>query len=678
VNTWRAQEGNPNPLGCTWIAEDSAYNFSVFSRTATQISVVLYRADNLEQPVFRIDLDPLTNKTDDVWHCRIKEAEANGAAYYSLQAISQAEVTGAGSLFQNGKELLDPYAHDVFFPNQFNLGSAIVSGTNAGKAALAVLPPKTTTIFDWGTAPWPLRGADLVIYEMHVRGFTQNPNSSVPAAHAGTYLGIIDKIPYLQDLGVTAIELMPVFLFEPHGMNYWGYMPINFFCPHPVYATSPAQAKDEFRQMVKALHDAGIEVILDVVFNHTAEGGADGPTIGMKALDISSYYITNGHGYADYSGTGNTLNVATPAMRRLLLDSLRYWVTEMHVDGFRFDLASVLARRSDGSLDFDLPPIFAEIAADPELADIRMIAEPWDASDGYLLGRDFPGIHWMQWNGKYRDLIKRFVRGESGLTGELVTRVYGSDDLFPGDAKSARHPYQSINYVVSHDGFTLYDTVAYNQKYNQANGQNNTDGPSDNISWNCGFEGDAGAPAEVQKLRRQQVRNFFTILMLSNGTPMIRMGDEFLHTQMGNSNPWNQDNATSWLDWSRRGQNGDVYRFVRTLIAFRNQHPAICRSRFWRQDVSWYGPNGSVDFSPTSHTLAYCIHGSSVGDKDIYVAMNMYWEDVTFTLQEPGPWLKVVDTSADSPNDIVVPAPAGVLPQTMGVAARSIIVAVKG
>jgi len=350
----------------------------------------------------------------------------------------------------------------------------------------------------------------------------------------------------------------------------------------------------------------------------------------------------------------------------------------MHVDGFRFDLASVLARRSDGSLDFDLPPIFAEIAADPELADIRMIAEPWDASDGYLLGRDFPGIHWMQWNGKYRDLIKRFVRSEPGLIGEVITRVYGSDDLFPGDAKSARHPYQSINYVVSHDGFSLYDTVAYNQKYNQANGENNTDGPSENISWNCGFEGDAGVPAEVQKLRRQQVRNFFTILMLSNGTPMFRMGDEFLHTQSGNSNPWNQDNATSWLNWDRLGQNQATFHFVKTLIAFRNQHPSICRSRFWRQDVRWYGPNGPVDFSSTSHTLAYCIHGSSVGDKDIYVAMNMYWDDVTFTLQEPGPWLKAVDTNADSPNDIVMPTPAGVLPQVVNIAARSIIVVVKG
>ena len=457
-------------------------------------------------------------------------------------------------------------------------------------------------------------------------------------------------------------------------------MPLSFFYPHPGYASVAANAKNEFQQMVKALHQAGIEVILDVVFNHTAEGNQDGPSLGMKALDNPSYYMLTGtppSGYVNDSGTGNTLDPASPGMRMLLLDSLRYWVTEMHVDGFRFDLASILARNEDGSLNLTDPPIFAEIAADPELTDVRMIAEPWDAGGGYLLGRSFPGMNWMQWNGQYRDLIRHFVRSDNGCISQLATRVYGSDDLFPGDAASARHPYQSVNYIEAHDGFTLYDLVSYNVRHNEANGENNTDGPSDNISWNCGFEGDDGVPVDVLQLRLQQAKNFLTLLMMSNGTPMIRMGDEFLQTQGGNSNPWNQDNATSWLDWDRLTTNADSFRFAQTLIAFRDAHPSICRSRFWRGDVSWYGPNGAPDYSDGSHTLAYVIHGASQGDKDIYVMANAYWEDVWFTLQEPGNWMRVVDTSLASPQDIVDAGSEAPLTSPVVVKARSVVVVVR-
>jgi glycogen operon protein len=681
MNEWRASEGSSYPLGATWIAADKAYNFAVYSRSASTLSLRLFTAEDLVNPVFSMGFDPMINKTDDIWHCRVPEAQAGSARYYSLRATSAPERTGEGILFHTDKELLDPYAKAIYFPPTFDFAHASKPGDNAGLAALAVLPAKEHVPFDWEGVQQPLRGGDLTIYEMHVRGFTQNPNSGVAPERRGRFLGVIDKIPYLQELGVTAVELMPIFCFEPHGENYWGYMPIGFFCPHPTYGSSPEVAEDEFRQMVKALHKAGIEVLLDVVFNHTAEEDHKGPTYGKKALDNTSYYLTTGappSAYTNLSGTGNTFDTASRPVRRFVLDSLRHWVRENHVDGFRFDLASVFARNEDGTLNTADPPIFAEIAADHELEDTRLIAEPWDAADGYLLGRSFPGLNWMQWNGRFRDDIKHFVRGDDGYVTNMLTRVYGSDDLFPGDPHNARHPYQSINYVVSHDGFSLYDTCAYEEKRNWANGSNNTDGPSDNISCNYGVEGDEGATPEILRLRRRQVKNFFALLMVSAGTPMFRMGDEFLQTQGGNSNPWNQDNETSWLDWDRLEQNRDIFRFVSKLIAFRNSHPSICRSRFWRDDVSWYGTAGACDFSNSSHTFAYLLRGASQKDTDLYVMVNMYWEDLRFVVQAPGNWKCVVDTSLDSPADIVDEAAAPAMPLERMVGARSVVVAVRG
>jgi glycogen operon protein len=662
------------------VPEASAYNFAIYSQTASALSLLLYAPNNLTNPVRQVDFNPLVNKSDDIWHCRVSAADAAGAAYYSFRTQSPSNVTGSGVLFADGKELLDPYANQIYFPPGFRLGKAIGQGSNAGQAALGVLPSTNPSAFDWGNDVYPLHGSDLVIYEMHVRGFTKNANSTLQAGRAGTYLGVIDKVPYLVSLGVTAVELMPVFCFEPNGSNYWGYMPMSFFVPHPSYASDPANATSEFRQMVKALHAAGIEVILDVVFNHTAENGIGGPTYGFKGLDNPVYYLTSGSpptSYTDDTGTGNTLDAAARPMRRLLLDSLRFWVTEMHVDGFRFDLASVLDRRADGSLDPGDPPIFAELAADPALADTRLIAEPWDASNGYLLGRGFPGLNWMQWNGRFRDLVKQAVRGDDGCISELVTRIYGSDDLFPDDPANARHPWQSVNFVVSHDGFTLYDTVAYNSKHNEANGENNTDGPSENFSWNCGYEGDVGVPSDVMDLRRRQIKNFWAILMMSNGSPMVRMGDEFLQTQGGNSNPYNQDNATSWLDWSRLSANQDIFRFASMLIAFRKAHPSISRSRFWREDVSWFGTAGSPDFSASSHTLAYLVRGASQKDTDIYVIINLYSEDLTFAIQEPGPWKLAFDTSKATPQDIYAPGSEPQLGSSLTVKARSVIAAIK-
>ena len=686
---WKSREGSPWPLGASWIEEESAYNFAVFASRAQAVELLLYRSADDGTPLLVMQFDPFINKSDDVWHCRVSAAHAVGATCYAYHVYSADPASaGEGSLYPAGKELLDPYAKAIALSSSFDRQAAIGPGPNSGRALIAQLPPRQAEQFDWEGDARITHEEDLVIYEMHVRGFTRNPNSGVGPALAGCYLGVVEKIPHLVELGITAVEMMPVFQFEPACENYWGYMPIGFFSPHCYFSGAAATAVHEFRTMVKALHAANIEVILDVVYNHTAEAGADGPCYGMKGLDNPSYYLIDGANggrpaqrYLDFSGTGNTLNSSNRAVRRMILDSLRYWVQELHVDGFRFDLASVFSRNADGSVDMGDPPIFAEMAADPELYGIRLIAEPWDAGGAYQLGRSFPGQNWSQWNGRFRDDVKRFVRSEPGLVDAMITRLYGSDDLFPDDLRSAKHPYQSINYCTSHDGFTLYDTVAYEQKHNEANGDNNTDGPSDNLSWNCGFEGEAGAPESVIALRRQQVKNFFAILMLSNGTPMFRMGDEFLQTQQGNSNPWNQDNATSWLDWARLEANPDTFRFFRWMIAFRKDH-SICRSRFWRDDVRWYGLTGDVDRSRDSHSLAFFLKADTSAKADLYAVINMYWEDLVFSIQQPGTWNRVVDTSAQSPDDFREAAGSGAWEgdaksEARIIAARSILVFVR-
>ena len=470
-------------------------------------------------------------------------------------------------------------------------------------------------------------------------------------------MGLVEKIPYLKELGITVVELMPIYQRDPQEGDYWGYMPLNFFAPHAQYASTREEDEQhlEFRNMVKAFHQAGIGVVLDVVYNHTCEGDHRGPIYSYKGFDSASYYMMTSdpaNPYANYSGTGNTLNFGEAHVRQMVMDSLRYWKKEMHVDGFRFDLASVFSRNADGSLNWGHAPIFSEIAADPELGRLRLIAEPWDTG-AYQLGRGFPGITWLQWNGRFRDDLRRFVKGDPGMIPDLMRRIYGSDDLFPDDRADAYHAYQSVNYVNSHDGFTLYDLVAYNQKHNLANGNNNQDGTNDNYSWNCGYEGDEGAPNDVLALRRKQVKNFFTLLMLSNGTPMFRAGDEFLNTQYGNNNPYNQDNTTGWLDWSQLQSNQDIFRFFTNMIGFRKSHPTLSRSRFWREDVNWYGTGARADLSYDSHSIAFCLHGASQKDDDIYVMINAYWEPLEFQIQEGTgqQWLRIVDTALPSPDD---------------------------
>jgi glycogen operon protein len=529
-------------------------------------------------------------------------------------------------------------------------------GSNAGSAPLGVLFDHRER-FDWSGVRSPYHESDAVIYELHVRGFTKNPNSGVDPSHAGTYAGLVEKIPYLKELGVTVVELMPVFQRDPQEGDYWGYMPLNFFAPHAQYASTHRadEQRLEFKNMVKAFHEADIGVVLDVVYNHTCEGDSKGPIYSYKGLDSAGYYMLSSdpaNPYANYSGTGNTLNFGQAHVRKMVIDSLRYWKRGMHIDGFRFDLASVFSRNADGSLNWGEAPIFSEIAADPELGRVRLIAEPWDTA-AYQLGRGFPGLTWLQWNGRFRDDIRRFVKGDSGMVPEVMRRIYGSDDLFPDSRADAYHAYQSVNYVTSHDGFALYDLVSYDRKHNWQNGNNNQDGTDANYSWNCGQEGDEGLSPAVRALRRQQVKNFCCLLFLSNGTPMFRAGDEFLNTQLGNNNPYNQDNEIGWLDWSQLQSNKDIFRFFKKMIAFRKNHPSLSRSRFWREDVSWYGIGPTVDFSRDSHSLAFCLHGASQGDDDIYAMINAYWEELEFNVQEgtAQEWKRIVDTALPSPDD---------------------------
>jgi len=658
--SWAATEGLWYPRGVSWVQREEAYNFVLYSKYAESVTLLLYRETDLVHPCFTFRLDHLKNKTGRTWHCRIPKAIMIDAQYYAY-SVSGPPPNGRQEWhsFDPDKILLDPYAKAVLFPAAFDRDAARSPLSNAGMAPLGLIAASHQTRFDWAGQQRPRHEADLIIYETYVRGFTAAPSSNVDADKRGTYAGLIQKIPYLKSLGITAVELMPIFQYDPREGSCWGYMPLSFFAPHHLYASNGdigGQA-DEFREMVKALHQADIEVILDVVYNHTCEGDETGPTYGYKGIDNSTYYMMStdpAHPYANFSGTGNTLNCSNRYVRRLILDSMRYWAKEMHVDGFRFDLASIYSRNEDGSINFNDPPIFGAIFADPDLASVRLIAEPWDTGT-FQLGQSFPGLTWFQWNGRFRDEIPQFLRGDPGMVPALMRRMYGSDDLFPDHRLHAYHPYQSINYITSHDGFTLYDLVSYNQKRNWANGHDNQDGVNESFSWNCGWEGDEGAPPAVLAFRKRQIKNFCCLLFLSNGTPMFRAGDEFLNTQHGNNNPYNQDNETTWLDWEKLRENQEVFRFFQRMIAFRKAHPSLSRSRFWRDDVRWHGTSASVDLSHDSHTLAFCLLGQSQEDDDLYVMINSYWGALSFEIQEgtAGQWKRAVDTGTASPFDFL-------------------------
>jgi glycogen operon protein len=581
--------------------------------------------------------------------------------------------------------LLDPYGRGVAVPDAYDREAARRPGDNTPQALKSVVVDPRG--YDWeGDIPLRRPISRTVIYEMHVAGFTRNPNSGISPEKRGTYAGLIDKIPYLVDLGITAVELLPVFAFDPEDAppgrtNYWGYCPISFFAPHGGYSSrrGPLGPLDEFRDLVKAFHRAGIEVILDVVFNHTSEGNHEGPTLCFKGLENSVYYIleTDRSRYANYTGTGNTLNANHPTVRRMIVDSLRYWVEEMHVDGFRFDLASILSRDESGH-PMSNPPVLWDIDTDPALAGTKLIAEAWDAAGLYQVG-SFTGTTWKEWNGRFRDDIRSFVRGDTGGVRALSARLLGSPDLY---GHEEREPEQSINFVTCHDGFTLNDLVSYNSKHNEANGEENRDGSDDNGSWNCGVEGPTDNP-EVEALRERQIRNVLALNLLALGAPMLLMGDEARHSQGGNNNAYCQDNEVSWFDWDLVERNAGLRRFVRELISQRLQRDVALyvtglslNALLRRSRIEWHGVRlNQPDWGDTSHSLAVTLR-SLRGRFAVHLMINAWWEELTFDIPPytgSRGWRLWLDTNRPSPDDIypwaVAPEVAGL---TCTVAPRSI------
>ncbi len=659
--THAVHAGQPAPLGATMAP--GGVNFSVFSRDAEAIDLLLFDHADDATPSKVVPLSPLVNRTYHYWHVQVPGLKAG--QLYAYRAKGQSE-PGRGVFFDPHKALLDPYGRGVVSPAAFSRAAAAGPGNNAASAMKSVVVDPTT--YDWeGDEPLRRPASRTIIYEMHVRGFTANPNSGVAAQKRGTYAGLIEKIPYLVDLGVSAVELLPVFQFDPQDcppgpgrVNYWGYAPVSFFAPHQAYASrrDPLGAVDEFRDMVKALHKAGIEVILDVVYNHTAEGGAGGPVYSFRGLDNPIYYILDEHHqHANYSGCGNTLNANNPVVRRLILDSLRYWVREMHVDGFRFDLASILSRDNKGR-PLPNPPVLWDIESDPTLAGTKLIAEAWDAAGLYQVG-SFVGDSWREWNGRFRDDCRSFFRGDPGALKRFADRIIGSPEMYSHKRREAE---QSVNFVTCHDGFTLNDLVSYNGKHNQDNGEENRDGSDDNLSWNCGAEGPT-SDAAIEKLRGQQVRNFLAVTMLSLGVPMILMGDEVRRTQNGNNNAYGHDGPLSWFDWSLVKTHAGLLRFVSLLNERRllrstehEQGRVTLEELLHGAALSWHGTRlGQPDWSEHSRSIALSIELNR--EKLLmHFILNAHHEDLEFELPQPESgrvWRRWIDTALDSPEDIV-------------------------
>src|SRR5215471_3120554 len=620
---WLLEAGDRFPQGAT--VRPEGVNFSVFSRRATRVWLRLYQGATDPKPLVEIELDPRVNRTYGWWHVLVTGAQAGW--HYTWRADGPSD-PGAGLRFNPRRELLDPWAKLVSDALWRRAESARDVGDGAVRAQIAALDD-----YDWeGDAPLKRSFNDTIVYELHVGGFTRHPSSGVKAP--GTYRGVIEKIPHLTALGVTDVELLPVFAFDAQDVpaagaaagltNFWGYSPFGFFAPHSRYAATK-DARREFRDMVKALHKAGIGVILDVVLNHTAEGGTDGPVIGFKGLVNEEFYLLDAEDrarYLDFSGVGNTIRCNDPLVVQFLLECLTFWVREMHVDGFRFDLASVLSRDLDGE-PTQAPPVVAAIEFAEALADTRLIAEAWDASGYYQVG-NWPGFRWAEWNGRYRDTLRRFLRGEGGLLGEVATRIAGSSDLY---ALAGKGPGNSVNFVACHDGFTLWDLVSYDSKHNEANAEHNRDGRDDNFSWNSGVEGETDDPAVLQ-LRAQRARNALALLMLSQGVPMLLAGDEVLRSQSGNNNAYCQDNDISWLDWSFTPAARQMLRFTRELIALRKRHPSLRRARFFDTDggeIHWYGeklepPNWQ---DRDARVLCFTLSGLAPGEHALHVMINM-------------------------------------------------------
>ena len=638
-------------------------NFSVFSKNATAMELLFFDRRDDHAPVRTIRLDPKKNKTYHYWHVYVPDIQAGQIYGYRVHGPFD---PGHGMRFDPQKVLLDPYGRAVVTPEMYNRLLTSEPGDNTAHSMKSVVAD--TSSYNWeGDTQLKRPFTQTIIYEMHVRGFTRHPGSNVSSERRGTYAGLIEKIPYLKDLGITAVELLPVYQYDeqdaPIGFkNYWGYAPVSFFAPHAAYSSrkDPLGPLDEFRDMVKALHRAGIEVILDVVYNHTAEGDHLGPTLCLRGFQNDAYYILekNRAHYANYTGCGNTLNAGNPIVRRMILDSLHYWVEEMHVDGFRFDLASILSRDEHG-LPLENPPVLWDIETDPSLAGIKLIAEAWDAAGLYQVGT-FIGDSWKEWNGRFRDDVRSFLKGDRGIVTRFASRLLGSPDIY---SHQEQEPEQSINFIACHDGFTLNDLLSYNSKHNEANGENNRDGSDDNMSWNCGVEGPTDDP-EIESLRNRQVKNFLAVTLLAAGAPMLLMGDEVRRTQNGNNNAYCQDNELSWLDWGLLSKHADVHRFVRHLIEGRLRRdvsiedPGLTLNQILRQTrLEWHGMKlNEPDWSDDSHSIALTVW-SLKSRFVIHLMINAYWGPLEFQLP-PVPeqfgdrWYRWIDTYRESPDDI--------------------------
>jgi glycogen operon protein len=679
--------GKAMPLGAT-VTEDGV-NFSIFSRHATLVTLVLFESAEQDSPYIEIPLDKRGNKTGDIWHCTINGLKAGTCYLYRVDGPYQPD---RGLRFNFHKALIDPYAKALTKFDKWDFKRCAGYDLKASTGDLSFSPeenlsriPRCIVIddddFDWqGDAPlnYPLRFS--ILYETHVKGLTANPNSGVK--HPGTYLGVIEKIPYFKELGVTSLEFLPIHEFNelefPRTnpktgealVNYWGYSTVAFFAPKESYAAdhSPGGQVRDFKLMVRELHKAGIEVILDIVFNHTAEGNEQGPTFSFRGLDNSIYYILNENKryYQNFSGCGNTVNCNHPIVRTFIMQCLHYWVVEMHVDGFRFDLGSILGRDQNGRL-MESPPMLERIAEDAVLSSTKIIAEAWDAGGAYQVGW-FPGGRWAEWNDRYRDNVRRFWRGSPKETRYLATRLSGSSDLYLRDG---RKPFHSINFITSHDGFSLMDLVSYNGKHNEDNGEKNQDGSENNNSSNYGHEGPTLDPV-LKNIRERQLKNFFTTLLISLGTPMILGGDEIGRTQQGNNNAYCQDNKVSWYDWSLLENNTGLFRFVKEMIAFRLRHPGFMRPEFYTgregnynatPDINWYTEKGaSVDWEQVAYSLALEINGRQANvvrdrdENDFYIMFNAGLDPVVFFIPSATNrkrWFRVIDTSLNSPNDIL-------------------------
>jgi isoamylase len=688
--------GRPYPLGATVYPE--GVNLALFTKNATAVELLLFEHWDDAQPRHVLRLDPEINRTFYYWHIFVFGLKPGQIYAYRVDGPYNPQ---EGHRFNRNKLLLDPYAREITYDENWSRDQAKGFDRNDASAMKCVIVDSGD--YDWqGDAPLHKSFNETVIYEMHIRGFTRHPSSGV--SHPGTYAGVIAKIPYLQSLGITAVELLPVQQFDEqeHGSaepppedpertctrNYWGYNPIGFFAPHRGYCTHQGLGRptQEFRDMVRALHRAGIEVILDVVFNHTAEGDHTGPTISFRGLENRAYYIldpADPSRYTNYTGTGNTINGNHSIVRRMIIDALHYWVQDMHVDGFRFDLASVLARDEWGQ-PMRSPPILWDIESDPCLAGTKIIAEAWDAAGLYQVGT-FIGHRWAEWNGRYRDDVRRFLKGDNGMIVDLAARVLGSPDVYTAPDHAL---HRSINFITCHDGFTLNDLVSYNTKHNEANGEQNRDGVDQNYSWNCGHEGPT-EDAPIERLRERQIKNALTILMVSQGTPMILFGDEARRTQRGNNNAYCQDNETSWLNWQDIERHQGLVRFVRHLIRLNHKvygnnspdkHapsyiPALPFGQA-RQHITWHGVKlGQPDWGYYSHSIA--LNLSAPDQSDLHIMFNAYWQDLTFELPplEGRKWLRVLDTSLTPPQDIAEEGQEEPLEgQTYCVRARSVVV----